>query len=165
MLKRTRLALGTLLFSLPLSHALAQFDPPPTLHHLVRSSDRIVRGRVRWLETVVETVPANQRGDQAELVFTYLSLLPTEHLEGEPTPEIVVRVLGGNLGDSAVIYQDMPRFAADEEVLLFLRTAMRPRPSTGGVAHYLPYHRYGKFSVRQDGDQLGTTSRGSFQEV
>lgn len=119
----------------------------PTLKDLVASLSQVVRGRVRLAETALETFPLNDHGDVARVVVTYFEVEASEHLIGKTGPKIALRLLGGRLGDSAVVHTEAPAMRSGEDVVLFLAPSTQPRGSTGEQAYILPHAHYGKFEL------------------
>jgi len=123
----------------------------PNLTTLVEQSTRVVRGRIHIAETALETVPLNDQGDVARMVFTYAEVEPVEHLVGKPVSKLTLRLIGERLGDSAVLHDEAPAIHSGEDVVLFLRPSQVPRSSTGESVYFLPHARYGKFGVTTAG--------------
>ena len=61
-----------------------------------------------------------KKDENTGLIFTYTTFKVDESLKGEYGDEIVLRVIGGTVGDTTVNAPDAPRFSPDEEVVLFL---------------------------------------------
>ena len=96
------------------SAALATSVKPLTLSEMVKRSPRIVHG------TVVEA--HSQWDDGGTLIYTYVTLAPKEMLKGKASAEgtVTFRQLGGQVGDKASYVAGTPRFAAKQEVVVFL---------------------------------------------
>jgi hypothetical protein len=110
-----------------------------TLEELVRHSDRIVEANL-WIEgTAVETVMVNPQGDPARIVCTYVAVQPVEHLKGAPASRLILRILGGTLGDYAYVCPEMPAVASGDKAVLFLGRSETLRSATGEEAYYLSY--------------------------
>ncbi|MEW6750456.1 MAG: hypothetical protein AB1505_05695 [Candidatus Latescibacterota bacterium] len=139
--------------------------PAPSLEALVRASERIVVGRIRIGKSVEEVLNLNPEGDPARIVCTYIEVAASEHLKGEPTDSLTVRLLGGYAAGYAVIDADAPPVVDGEQVMLFLAQSDTPRLDSGAPAFYLPYARYGKVRVvEQSGQRLAVlpTSAAAF---
>ena len=88
---------------------------------LARISDAILTGRVISI--------AYGRDPQVPYMYTYVSIEIDEHIKGLGMgTELVVKQLGGQIGDLAMVVYDQATFTVGEEVLLFL--VERPRDGT-----------------------------------
>ncbi|GEM_PF-6157092 len=85
---------------------------------------RVVIGRVK------EVRPAAQIGRD---VVTDAVIDVTEHLIGGSETQVVVRGLGGTVGNTTVIAEDFPTFSAGQTVLLFLTREGQLVPLDGSV--------------------------------
>ena len=126
-----------------------------SLSDLVRQSDRVVVGRVESMQTVIEVHVASVKDGQpitGRFVFTYVDLVPTEHLVGAPSDTLTVRLLGGVHpgGTKFTTYPDAPAVSSTERVLLFLKGVPERGPDNEMV-HQIAFHRAGKFRVEGDG--------------
>jgi len=95
----------------PLEHAqLEQFFQART-----RSSDLVIVGYVEMIET---------RKEENGLIFTYVTIAPTDIIKGKVKGPIIIRHVGGTIGNSAIhAYGDVPEPASwkeGAEELLFL---------------------------------------------
>ena len=54
------------------------------------------------------------------LIFTYTTFKVDERLKGEYGEEIVLRIVGGTVGDKTVSSPYLPQFTQNEDVILFL---------------------------------------------
>ena len=88
---------------------------------LARISDAILTGRVISI--------AYGRDPQVPYIYTYVTIEIDEHIKGlGRVTELVVKQLGGRIGDLAMVVYDQATFTVGEEVLLFL--VERPRDGT-----------------------------------
>jgi len=90
--------------------------PRFNLNELISRADAIVIG------TVTEILPS-QWGTfaQEEIIYTDVIVEVDRFLYGEPGSEkIAVRLLGGRVGDVAVLAEDVPEYTLGEDVFLFL---------------------------------------------
>ena len=92
---------------------------------LARASAAAVHGRVAAI------TPAWDRAADAIYTFVTLDVLEAWGLDGHPT-RVVVKQLGGTVGDTAFVVGGQAHFALGEEVLVFLD--VRPRDRTLSVA-------------------------------
>ena len=91
----------------------------PQLLDLADASSLVVTGRVKSVDV---------RAD-AGAIYTYATVSVSEVLKGElGETSVVVKVLGGTLGNVGLFIADQASFASDERVLLFLNS--RPRDGT-----------------------------------
>lgn len=88
---------------------------------LSASSPLVVTGRVAAIES---------RWDpSANAIYTYVTVTVTERLKGTLTePQVVVKQMGGQVGDIGLRIDDQARYTVGEDVLVFL--AVRPRDGT-----------------------------------
>lgn len=124
--------------------------PPPTLNDLVTSSDVIVEGRVSFQETVQERIAVNENGDRADLVFTFLEIASPEYHKGTEEEKVLVRLIGGVVGDWALVDADGPSISDGDEVMFFLRDSKLPRPSTNEDTFIIHYAKFGKFDLAME---------------
>lgn len=103
---------------------------------LIVNSRLVVSGRVVSVTSAWD--------DSAAMVWTYVEVATDRVLKGEISETtIVLKQLGGTVGQSGVRVCGQPEFGVGERVLLYLNTA------TDGSLHSA--HAFmGKFSVRQD---------------
>lgn len=102
---------------------------------LIVSARAIVKGRVTGIESRYD--------DRRQLIHTYVTLRVQSVFKGDiKTQEIVVRQVGGQVGDRVHIVHGAPSFAVGEEVLVYLNTAA---DGALQVAHL----SLGKFTIRQ----------------
>src|SRR5439155_23249078 len=88
---------------------------------LTQFSSAIVEGRV--------TDVAVGRDIQTNAIYTYVTVAVDDVLKGDIAErEIVVKQLGGRIGDLTLAVADQPTFSRGENVMLFLET--RPRDGT-----------------------------------
>ncbi len=139
------------LWVLVLGSAVAEGAGPPTLNDLVTSSDIIVEGKVAFKETVQERIAVNENGDQADLVFTFLEIASPEYHKGTQDEKVIVRLIGGVVGDWALVDADGPSISDGDDAVFFLRDSELPRPSTNEDTFILPYAKLGQFDLAIEG--------------
>lgn len=139
--RRSRRALVALAAVAVAGTALADLGPLLTVEQLTDTSAAVVRGRVHSVDSGWD-VPA-------ATIYTYVAVDVDRVLRGEvPQKRIVVKELGGIVGDVALRMGGQPGFAPGEEVVLFLH--VRPRDNTLQIANSWQ----GKWSIqtRPDGE-------------
>lgn len=62
-------------------------------------------------------------GEEGKWIYTYVKVSVDEYIKGEGEKEVIVRHLGGEVGEKGLIVGNMPDFREDEEVLVFLGKA------------------------------------------
>ena len=83
-----------------------------TTAELARSADGVV---------LANCVKSEARIDEATgLIFTYTTFKVDEKLKGEYGDEIVLRIVGGTVGDKTISSPFLPRFTQNEDVILLL---------------------------------------------
>ena len=83
-----------------------------TTADLARSADGVV---------LADCVKSESRIDEdTGLIFTYTTFRVNEKLKGEYGDEIVLRIVGGTVGDKTISSPYLPRFTQNEEVILML---------------------------------------------
>lgn len=88
---------------------------PPKFDELVNESDYIVRA-------VVKSVVSEWREKQGKRhIFTFVELDVLEVIHGKPLQPLVLEMLGGQVGDEALVVQGMPKFDVGQEDILFVR--------------------------------------------
>jgi len=124
------------LFYAPTPNAQATTVVMPSDTEMIVNSRLIVTARVISVTSAWD--------DQRSMVWTYVELLVDRKLKGElPDRTIVLKQMGGAVGDSGVYVFGQSRFAAGEHVLLYLNSA---KDGSLHVAHVFA----GKFSVMSD---------------
>jgi len=97
-----------------------------SVEDLARGADAIVVARV------VATSAAWNEGRTK--IYTFTTLEVSDALKGGPAGRVVVKELGGAVGDIAMEASGAPRFSAGEEVLVFLRRDSEGAYRTRGLA-------------------------------
>jgi hypothetical protein len=87
---------------------------PPQFQELVAGSDYIVRA-------VVKTVRSEYAAPGSDKILTFVELEVTEVIAGTPPTPLVLRMLGGRVGDDQLIVQGAPQFKVGDEDVLFVR--------------------------------------------
>ena len=88
---------------------------PPKFEELVNESDYIVRA-------VVKSVASEWREKQGQRhIFTFVELDVLEVIHGTPPQPLVLEMLGGQVGNEALVVQGIPTFEVGQEDILFVR--------------------------------------------
>lgn len=104
---------------------------------LTQEAENIVVGKVvkkecRWNE-------------ERTRIYTYVTIAVEEDLKGKAGgEEIIIRHLGGEVGEIGLAVSDAPSFKEDEEVLLFLKKGKKPE------VREVVGRAQGKFRVKRD---------------
>lgn len=131
------LLLGML--SLGANAAVATVIPFQTLSQMIEFSPVVVRGKV--LSKTYLWGPGQRH------IYTDLQLQVLERLKGETSDTVVIRELGGVMGDRVSIIPGSATYRLEEEVVLFLE-AKRP-----GQFYFVMGLAAGKFEVLRQGTQ------------
>ncbi len=100
--------------------AVASIVLPLTRDALIDQSQVVVIGRVVAIASAVD--PAVNE------IYTYVTVQPSEILKGlSGNGPLVIKLLGGLVGNRGVHVPGQPRFSIGEEALLFLGTRLRDR--------------------------------------
>jgi len=101
--------------------AFADYGPLLTIEQLADSSRLVVTGRVYSVDSGWDRAAAS--------IYTYVAIDVEEVIRGEvPAPRIVLKQLGGVVGDVGLAVGGQPGFVPGEQVLTFLQ--IRPRDRT-----------------------------------
>jgi hypothetical protein len=131
------------LLLLPVGEATAAIVPLKTTEEMTRQADLVVTGCVRGM--------SSRWNEEHTNIFTFVEVRVAEVLKGTHDGEtLTVKVYGGIVGDTTIGVSNMPRFAVDERVLLFLQGVDRD-PGTGKPGSYQTCNLdQGKLSVLID---------------
>ena len=108
---------AVLALSLPLAatYVRAMSVAPPTFVDLVNQSEFVVR-------TVVKSVRSEWRTKQGQRhIFTLVEFEVREVVTGTPPQPLVLELLGGTVGESAMVIEGAPQFKVGQEDILFVR--------------------------------------------
>src|SRR6266571_140211 len=145
-MKRSGFTLIRIIGFLFLFYALAPHARATTVV-MPSDTEMIVNSRLIVTARVISVTSAWD--DQRSMVWTYVELLVDRTLKGElPDRTIVLKQMGGAVGDSGVYVFGQSRFTPREHVLLYLNSA---RDGSLHVAHVFA----GKFSVVSDARSSG----------
>lgn len=97
------------------SSASAVAVSPPEFPTLVNDADYIVRAKIKSVHS--EWSHESQRPK----IYTYVELEVLETIAGNPPQPLVLRLLGGKVGDQEMILEGGPEFAPGEEHVLFVQ--------------------------------------------
>ena len=88
---------------------------PPKFTELVSGSDFVVR-------TVVKSVKSEWRESHGQRhIYTLVEFTVTEFVTGTPPQPLVLRILGGRVGNDEMIVEGAPQFVVGQEDILFVR--------------------------------------------
>src|SRR5215212_6046574 len=116
-LKQTWLKLAALIFCLTAAAqtTFATTVVLPSDDDLIISARAIVTGKVISMESAFD--------EQGDRIYTYITIKVKEVLKGNITERrIVIKEMGGQVGDRGFTVYGNPQFALDEKVLLYLDT-------------------------------------------
>jgi hypothetical protein len=114
---------------------------PATTVVMLSDTDLIVDSRVIVTGRVASVISAWD--DQGSMAWTYVEVATDRVLKGEAESTIVLKQMGGTVGESGVFVSGQARFAVGERVLLYLSTSA---DGTLRSAHTF----MGKFSIVTD---------------
>jgi hypothetical protein len=132
-----------------------------TLAELVRDADCVAIGKVGIAQSTVEDQPVSTLNGQVlsgRFVFTYTEVQPVEHLVGESSGALTVRVLGGLHpgGRRFTTYIDAPALPSGSTVLAFLQRVPERGPQ-GQTVYQVCRHQAGLFMVAGEGPQAAVS--------
>ncbi|MDP2139148.1 MAG: hypothetical protein Q8J74_14955 [Candidatus Didemnitutus sp.] len=87
---------------------------PPEFPDLVNQSDYIVRA-------VVKSVSSEYERPGSRKIVTWVELQVSEVIAGTPPQPLVLRVMGGKVGDREMILEGAPEFKVGDENILFVQ--------------------------------------------
>ena len=103
--------LGMIFFVLPLSATVVL---KMSMEDITTSSEEIIQGKVKEI--------TSQWNEEKTLIYSEIKIEVKEVIKGEnKRKEIVIRQLGGKVGDLRLKVIGMPVFQEEEEVILFLK--------------------------------------------
>jgi hypothetical protein len=109
---------------------------PPEFDELVNKSDYVVRA-------VVKEVRSEFSRPGGRSIVTYVELDVKEVIAGNPPSPLVLRMLGGRVGDKRMVVSGAPEFVVGDEDILFVRDNER-------VFNPLTALMHGRYPVARD---------------
>lgn len=109
------LLLGALTTSSLIPPARAMSIVPPEFSDLVTKSDYVVRGTVKSVRCEWQTIQGVRR------IHTLVELTVTQVIVGQPPSPLILRMLGGRVGDEVMEVEGSPQFTVGEDKILFVR--------------------------------------------
>lgn len=109
----------------------------PEFTSLVNQADYVVRAVVKSVRAEAETGPNGRK------IHTYVELDVRELIAGTPPTPLVLRLLGGKVGDEQMVLKGAPQFSVGDEDILFIH-------GNGTMAYPLVGIMHGRYPVRQD---------------
>lgn len=86
---------------------------PPEFEELVNGSDYVVRA-------IVKSVRSEFSRPGSKTIVTYVELDVKEVITGNPPSPLVLRMLGGQVGDKRMVVSGAPEFVVGDEDILFI---------------------------------------------
>ena len=87
---------------------------PPSFPELVATADTIVRGEVTDVHSEAVAMP------QGQAILTFVTLHVERTLKGTPADTLVLKLLGGTVGQRSLRVAGMPAFKVGERGIFFL---------------------------------------------
>ena len=111
---------------------------PPSFDQLVNTSDYVIRGVVKSVNSEFRTTASGGRK-----IFTKVAIEVSEVLAGTPPAEVVLEFLGGQVGEAKMIVHGSPQLKVGDEDILFV---------SGNRTNLCPLNRmqHGRFSIARD---------------
>lgn len=95
------------------SQILVDKNNEKQVKHLTQSSDLIIVGKVVSKKSFWN--------DDKSRIFTNVSIEAKEYLKGKSSPNVTIKVPGGEIGEIGELYTHMPKFDDNEEMILFTK--------------------------------------------
>jgi len=111
---------------------------PPEFGELVNQSDYIVRA-------VVKAVDSAYASPESRRIITKVELEVIEVIAGEPPQPLVLRLMGGKVGEREMILEGAPRFVAGAEHILFVQ-------GNGRQIYPLVAMMHGVYGIQREAD-------------
>ncbi|HUG10873.1 MAG TPA: hypothetical protein VMM36_07655 [Opitutaceae bacterium] len=108
----------------------------PEFEELVNVSDCVVRA-------VVKSVRSEFSRPGGKSIVTYVELEVKEVITGNPPSPLVLRMLGGRVGDKRMVVSGAPEFVVGDEDILFIR-------DNGKVFNPLTALMHGRYPIARD---------------
>lgn len=122
---RAIVATALLVLLVAASRVHATVEAPVEFGEMVRGSQLVVHGRVA-------NVQSRQTGDRRS-IDTVVTVAVATAFKGQPGAEVTFRLPGGEVGRYRRVIVGVPRLAAGDEVVLFLRGAAPSLPTIFGL--------------------------------
>jgi hypothetical protein len=108
----------------------------PEFDELVNESDFVVRATVK-------SVRSEYSRPGGKSIVTYVELDVKEVITGDPPSPLVLRMLGGRVGDKRMVVSGAPEFVVGDEDILFVR-------DNGKVFNPLTALMHGRYPIARD---------------
>lgn len=138
------------------SYILEKYD----LKKLVSMSDNIIIGDVsnvlpsKW-NTPDGKRPSENNNTPPYIIYTDTNIKIVENLKGSLNSTIIVRTLGGTVGQDTQNVEDQPSYNINEKVLIFLKKDNDPRTQDIGDDHFITVGLVqGKIPISQNNDVI-----------
>ena len=133
------------------SHAFREIQRQPD--ELAKTSKDVV---------VANCIKSEVKQDEnTGFIFTYTTFKVTESLKGEYGDEIVLRIIGGTMGDITVKASGTPAFEPNEDVILFLG----PKNTMGYPVLQSVQNGVYRIGTDQSGKKIVTTPVGDLEII
>lgn len=111
---------------------------PPAFEQLVNKSDYVIRGVVKAVTPQIESAPAG-----GKKIVTMVEIEVLDVVAGTPPEKVVLRLLGGKVGEDELVVEGAPRFAVGDDDILFVR---------GNGTSFSPIYalKHGRYRVLRD---------------
>jgi hypothetical protein len=124
---------------------------PPEFADLVNQSDYIVRA-------VVKSVICEYATPGSRKIVTLVELEVKEVVAGTPPQPLVLRMMGGKIGDEEMILEGAPQFKVGEESILFVQ-------GNGRQIYPLVAMMHGLYAIRRETDGSEIVTRSNHQPL
>lgn len=113
-----------------------------SLSNLISMADSIAVGEVTGISSGKWNTPDGKKpiftDNNSYVIYTDVEISVEEYLKNsQKTGVVLVRVLGGIVGEDAMEFEDHPSFNVNERVLIFLREDDDPRTKNIGPRHFI----------------------------
>lgn len=152
-MKRSQIRAGALLalaFSLASLPGRATTVIAPSFDSLVSQADYVVRATVKSVNSEWHINGANRS------ILTKVELTVSEIIKGTPPTPLVLEILGGKIGQTAMVVKGAPKFQVGDDDILFIH---------GNGQQFIPLVAltYGQYAVTRDstsGEEVVLRSNG-----
>lgn len=134
---KTKNLLPLVLLAVSLASVKATTVVPPTFDQLVQQAELVFQGTVMDVKSVWEG-----QGAQSH-IETYVTFQVAENVKGDAGASYTIRMLGGKVGEDALIVDGAPRFEVGDREILFVEHNYDQFVPLVGIAH-------GRFHVQSD---------------
>jgi hypothetical protein len=113
-----------------------------TIERLNSMADSIVIGEVTKIQPSRWNTPDGKKPisirNTSHIIYTDVLIRVEKYLKNPLiTDRIIIRVLGGTVGEESLIVEDQPSFKSNEKVLIFFKSDHDPRTKNIGMKHFV----------------------------